>query len=705
MPGLYTGVSSLALTTGLLVQPATGGGNLLADSWWAAFVAPDGTLPGAVSDLNAGLFAVPALGPELVPAEGLGNPALWGAGTGWSLSGGVATKSAGTGAYLQLLGFTPTPGKTYQITTVVATRTAGAMQVTLGGVDGGGRAAAGTYVEYTTAATEDFITTSGLAIYGNSAFAGSVSSISVREVLLGDVGANLAASGYTMSTSGTGATSVESPAGKLTLTPAASGTARADFQLTGLTVGGNYLIGSTTETNAASIAVGTTQGAGDVMVATTAVGVSSIFMFVATATTQWLRFSRGNTTGAAVVSRIYVARFSPRPALRDATFDEVFSYTCSSTTARTYIDAAGVMRNDLAIDQPRWDWSTGRRRLLLEGQSTNLVLNSAEMDHASWSKSGVTVTADATTSPTGATDMDKVVEDASSGSHIEQQFYAGFTSGTPYTVSLHAKAAERSFVWLFLPSAAFGVAQIAYFNLATGAVGTTSGTPTAKMTALQNGVYRCCLTATATTTAGGNTGFGIAATNGTSSYQGVAGNGIYAWGAHLEAQSFASSYIPTTSATVTRAVESAKLSPLAQAVVSRAACTIAARGKLENPATSARAIFGNDSSGTLLYATAASNTLVSNWNGATRLDGTLGSGAFNTTDFGAALAFDSCGRAVAGNGGAAGTDTNQVGFKSVTYLGRSPGASIYGDGWYDAMVLYPHRISNTNLPLLAVAAS
>lgn len=601
------------LGLGLSLPPA-----LRQNAWWllGGYRAPDGGLPAALADFNRQRFALPALGPELVPAEGLGNPALWGAGTGWSLSGGVATKSAGTGAYLQLLGFTPTPGKTYQITTVVATRTAGAMQVTLGGVDGGGRAAAGTYVEYTTAATEDFITTSGLAIYGNSTFAGSVSSISVREVLLGDVGVNLAASGYTMSTSGTGATSVESPAGRLTLTPAASGTARADFQLTGLTVGACYLIGSTTETNAASIAVGTSQGLGDVMVATTAVGVSSIFMFTATATTQWLRFSRGNTTGAAVVSRIYVAQFSARPTLRAATFAEAFAYTCSSTTARTYIDSAGVMRNDLAIDQPRWDWSTGKRRLLLECQSTNLVLNSATL-----STQSITVTA------------------------------------VPHTLSFTG----------------------------TGTV-TLSGASTAGPLVGTGASNR--VTLTFTPSAGSLT-------------LTVAGSVTLA---QCEPQAFASSYIPTAAATVTRQVESAKLSPLAQAVVSRAACTIAVRGRLTNTSTASRALFGNDGSGTLLFAANASQTVVSNWNGASGILGTLGSGAFNTSAFGAVLAFDSGGRVVAANGGAIASDTAAVGNRAVTYLGRSPGSATWGDGFYDNFVLYAARVSNAAVPALAVAA-
>jgi len=676
--------------------------SLLGGTWWGAYTAPDGILASAVADFNSNSYALPSLGPELVSDTNFANAGLWTAGTGWSISGGIATKVAGTGAYLYLTGFTVTPGKIYQIVTTIASRTAGAMQVTLGGIDGGGRAAAGTFTEYTTAATESFLTYSGLGIYGNSTFDGTVTGISVREVLIGDVGARIAGSGYTMSTSGTGATATESPAGTLNLVPAASGTACADYQITGLTVGATYLIGSTTETFAVFVAVGTTQGTGDVFTATTTVGVSSIYMFTATATTQWLRFSRGNTTGTAKVSAIYVAQFVPRPILREASFSDVISYTCSSTTARTYVDSTGVMKNDLAVDQPRWDWTTGKRRLLNEGPSTNLFTYSEDFTQAAWTKSNCTVTPSAGLAQTGAVTATKVATNNTLDSgHIRQD--VSMTSGTSYTTSIFAASAGYSWLYIFTSDGA--TALDGWVNVATGATANVAVGLTITVTAAAFGARRISATRVSGNTGTGNFRFYPASSVGAPLSSVTGGNGtdgVLVWGAQLEAQAFASSYIPTTSATVTRAVESAKLSPLAQSIVSRAACTITARGKLENPATSARAIFGNDSSGTLLYATNASNTLVSNWSGTTRLDGTLGSGAFNTTDFGAALAFDSCGRAVAGNGGAAGTDTNQVGNKSVTYLGRSPGSSSFGDGWYDRMVLYTQRESASNLQTLTV---
>lgn len=682
---------------------------LLGGTWWGAYNTPDGFSPGVVVDLASNAFAVPQLGPELITDPSFANAGLWTAGTGWSISGGIATKVAGTDAYLYLTGFTVTPGKIYQIVTTIASRTAGAMQVTLGGIDGGGRAAAGTFTEYTTAATESFLTYSGLGIYGNSTFAGTITGISVREVLIGDVGANLAGSGYTMSTSGTGATATESPAGTLNLVPAASGTARADYQITGLTVGATYLIGSTTETFAASIAVGTTQGAGDVMVATTTVGISSIYMFTATDTTQWLRFSRGNTTGTAKVSAIYVAQFVPRTILREASFSDVISYTCSSTTARTYVDSTGVVKNDLAVDQPRWDWSTGKRRLLNEGQSTNLLLRSQEFDNVSWTKTATTITPNNAQSPDGTNGADSIVPAASTAAHFVTQS-ATVVASTTHTFSVYVASGGATHVQIAYDNGAsvggFMNVRLSDGTVTRGPEAAGGGTAVSGKVEAAFGGYRLQITAQHTGTTGRCSVTTLTAA--------TAASGLFAtttttgaellnvWGAQLEAQGFASSYIPTAGATATRAVESAKIAPLMQAVVSRAACTIAARGKLENPATSSRAIFGNDSTGTLLYATNASNTLVTNWNGSTGVNGTLGSGSFATTDFGAALAFDSCGRAVAGNGGAAATDTNQVGAKSVTYLGRSPGASIFGDGWYDSVVVYPMRVSATNLQTLTV---
>lgn len=192
---------------------------------------------------------------------------------------------------------------------------------------------------------------------------------------------------------------------------------------------------------------------------------------------------------------------------------------------------------------------------LPEPQRTNLFTRSQELDHANWSKSSLTVTANAIISPDGTTNANKLVEAAANAQHYEQQFLS-FTSGVAYALSVFFKAGERGFGWISLPSAAFSFERRMYVNLSTGAVGTVVGSPSVYgVIPVGNGWYRAYIAHTATATAGGNVPFGICAADGVGSYAGDGTSGAYAWGAQLETGLFPTSYIKTEGSAVTRAAD------------------------------------------------------------------------------------------------------------------------------------------------------
>jgi hypothetical protein len=161
----------------------------------------------------------------------------------------------------------------------------------------------------------------------------------------------------------------------------------------------------------------------------------------------------------------------------------------------------------------------------------NLLTKSEQFDDAAWTKSGATVTANAITAPNGTTTADKLVETATAGGHQIQIANIATASGASHTYSIYAKQGERTFLLMqaFNGSAFVG----AYFNLATGTVGTVTGA-TATIVADANGFYKCTLAFSAVT-GGVNVYVNVANSNGGVSYTGDGTSGIYIWGADLRA--------------------------------------------------------------------------------------------------------------------------------------------------------------------------
>ena len=207
-------------------------------------------------------------------------------------------------------------------------------------------------------------------------------------------------------------------------------------------------------------------------------------------------------------------------------------------------------KTETRLNIPRLDYSLGGcPNILLEPQRTNLILRSQELDSASvWFPVAATVSANNTTSPDGTVNADKLIATAVSSTHIILQQPSGSVIGTNSTVSIFAKAAELSRIQIVNNAGGLGVAN---YNLSTGTATLVNGV-SASIQDYGNGWYRCIMTYTPTTTGNFNIQIRLADNSGNTTFLGNGTSGVFLWGAQLEAGSYATSYIPTTTASVTR---------------------------------------------------------------------------------------------------------------------------------------------------------
>lgn len=227
--------------------------------------------------------------------------------------------------------------------------------------------------------------------------------------------------------------------------------------------------------------------------------------------------------------------------------------TLTRASTGTRLTAAGLLAS-AANDVARFDYDQAGalRGLLIEPAATNVFLRSEEFDNTSWAKLNATVTANAATAPDGTTTAEKFLEDATNGQHRLQQ-PINVVSGTVYTCTVFAKAAERT--WLGIAFSQVVGGNPTSFNLSNGTIGTTQAGHTAEVTPFPNGWYRLRLTVTANATASAAFRFFIQTADNVFSYAGNAANGLFLTDAQHETGAAGTSYIVTTTATVSRAAD------------------------------------------------------------------------------------------------------------------------------------------------------
>lgn len=224
----------------------------------------------------------------------------------------------------------------------------------------------------------------------------------------------------------------------------------------------------------------------------------------------------------------------------------------SRASAGTYFDSAGILQS-AALNVPRLDYdpvTLQAKGLLIEEQRTNLITYSESFSNAIWQKSNVIVTSNATQSPSKIVNADKVQADTTSNIHRAIYSYAFASTGLSATLTVFAKAGGYNFFYL---NAGAIMGARATFNLTNGTF--VVGAGSASMQNVGDGWYRCSVSGSSATTAQSSIFFQINSTVSNAvddTFTGNGTSGIHLWGAQLEVGSFPTSYIPTTSAAVTR---------------------------------------------------------------------------------------------------------------------------------------------------------
>jgi len=246
----------------------------------------------------------------------------------------------------------------------------------------------------------------------------------------------------------------------------------------------------------------------------------SLTAYVSSATAYVVYSGNANANGVPFVSDIGDARFQWGAQLVEG------------STAKDY------QRTETRLNIPRLDYSNGTcPSLLVEPQRTNVLKYSEDFTNGVWglysSGTGINpiVTANTTISPSGILNADTIVLNAGAGTTAgdQSQIYQTFpiTNGNIYTFSFYAKGSV-------------GGEQLMIRQAAGGSY--------TKIT-LTNQWVRYQVTETATYS---GTGFlELLIRRGLNEPINSSAT-FYAWGAQMEQGSYPTSYIPTTSASVTR---------------------------------------------------------------------------------------------------------------------------------------------------------
>ena len=411
-----------------------------------------------------------------------------------------------------------------------------------------------------------------------------------------------------------------------------------------------------------------------------------------------------NKVGVAVAQSLAPSSASLNLDFTLGSLDSRITFTRASTA--TFFDSAGVLTS-AAVNAPRFDYNPSTlapQGLLIEEQRTNLLVQS-ENFATTWVAANLSVSADATTAPSGATTADKLIATAVSGEHIADNSFTA-VSGTTYTFSAFVKAAGLTDIGLRFTVAAFWTGSISpqvRFNLLDQTMSVITGTPASySITPVGNGWYRVSMSVVCI--ANGTPSARIQLMSGASNnFTGNGVDGCFVWGAQTEAGAFPTSYIPTTTTALTRSADVATMTGtnfsswynavegtlFAQSQTAQAyAAGVPARVSIDDGTITNRIAIRNGNNFSSVVSVSGSSVA------------SLESTAWNSNIAKQAIAYKVDDFAYTTNGASVVTDTLGA-IPSVNRLGIGlTGTQNYLNGYIQRISYYPTRLANSTLQAL-----
>jgi len=238
------------------------------------------------------------------------------------------------------------------------------------------------------------------------------------------------------------------------------------------------------------------------------------------------------------------------------TLDPRISFTRASSG--TYIGSDGLIQT-ATTNAPRFDHNptTGESLgLLVEEARTNLLLQSEDLATTWTPGTGTVITTNTWTAPDGTLTGNQFTVGTSSTAPSQNVTVAASSS---YTLSFYLNTLLTTSAFLRLRFSTLAGSTSAFFNISTLAFGTLNGITNPTVQLVGTNIYRLSVTHTYDAVSAGSRSVAISSV--TTDNGGTADTGkiVAIWGMQYELGAFPTSYIPTTTATVTRAADVASI--------------------------------------------------------------------------------------------------------------------------------------------------